>query len=186
MYIITARKNLNQVIPVNILQYCVAHILKNATQVFFFFCWRLVGDTVFSKETFAHIQSGKSMFCCQLGKMKWQPTPVFLPGKSHGQRSLAGYSSWGCKKSDMTEWLTLSFLACQLTYLMGTINLSADPQNSHPCDFMIKHQLACFKTSVSISFSPFPGYSPVDNGKVKWLLLKVHFYGLLSAKHYLH
>ena len=109
MYIITARKNLNQVIPVNILQYCVAHILKNATQVFFFFCWRLVGDTVFSKETFAHIQSGKSMFCCQLGKMKWQPTPVFLPGKSHGQRSLAGYSSWGCKKSDMTERLHFHF-----------------------------------------------------------------------------
>ena len=32
-----------------------------------------------------------------------QPTPVFLPGESHGQRSLAGYSSWGCKESDMTE-----------------------------------------------------------------------------------
>ena len=29
--------------------------------------------------------------------------PVFLPGKSHGQRSLVGYSSWGCKQSDMTE-----------------------------------------------------------------------------------
>ena len=28
---------------------------------------------------------------------KWQPTPVFLPGKSHGQRSLEGYSPWGCK-----------------------------------------------------------------------------------------
>ena len=39
---------------------------------------------------------------------KWQPTPVFLPGKSHGQRSLAGYSPWGCKESDMTEHLTLS------------------------------------------------------------------------------
>ena len=29
---------------------------------------------------------------------KWQPTPVFLPGKSHEQRSLAGYSPWGCKR----------------------------------------------------------------------------------------
>ena len=28
---------------------------------------------------------------------------IFLPGKSHGQRSLAGYSPWGCKESDMTE-----------------------------------------------------------------------------------
>ena len=33
----------------------------------------------------------------------WQPTPVFLPGKSHGQRSLAGYGPWGHKESDMTE-----------------------------------------------------------------------------------
>ena len=31
----------------------------------------------------------------------WQPTPVFLPGESHGQRSLAGYSPWGCEESDM-------------------------------------------------------------------------------------
>ena len=30
-------------------------------------------------------------------RMKWQPTPVFLPGESHGQRSLVGYSPWGRK-----------------------------------------------------------------------------------------
>ena len=30
-------------------------------------------------------------------RRKWQPTPVFLPGKSHGQRRLSGYSRWGCK-----------------------------------------------------------------------------------------
>ena len=39
-------------------------------------------------------------------RRKWQPTPVFLSGKSHGQRSLAGYSPWGCKESDTTEQLT--------------------------------------------------------------------------------
>ena len=33
----------------------------------------------------------------------WQPTPVFLPGESHGQRSLADYSPWNCKESDTTE-----------------------------------------------------------------------------------
>ena len=33
----------------------------------------------------------------------WQPTPVFLPGESHGQGSLEGYSPWGRKESDMTE-----------------------------------------------------------------------------------
>ena len=33
----------------------------------------------------------------------WQPTLAFLPGESHGQRSLAGYSPWGCQESDTTE-----------------------------------------------------------------------------------
>ena len=36
-------------------------------------------------------------------RRKWQFTPVFLPGKFHGQRSLAGCSPWGHKESDMTE-----------------------------------------------------------------------------------
>ena len=38
-------------------------------------------------------------------RMKWQPTPVLLPGKSHGWRSLVGYSSWGHKELDTTELL---------------------------------------------------------------------------------
>ena len=38
-----------------------------------------------------------------LWRRKWQPTPVFLPGESHGWRSLVGYSPWGHKESDMTE-----------------------------------------------------------------------------------
>ena len=37
---------------------------------------------------------------------KWQPTPVFLPGESHGQRSLVGYSPWGCRESSTTKWLS--------------------------------------------------------------------------------
>ena len=36
-------------------------------------------------------------------RRKWQPTPVFLPGKSHGQRNLVGYSLWGRTESDTTE-----------------------------------------------------------------------------------
>ena len=42
-------------------------------------------------------------------RRKWQPTPVFLPGESHGQRSLVGYSPWGRKESDMTERLHFHF-----------------------------------------------------------------------------
>ena len=38
-----------------------------------------------------------------LWRRKWHPTPVFLPGKFQGQRSLMGYNPWGHKESDMTE-----------------------------------------------------------------------------------
>ena len=42
-------------------------------------------------------------------RRKWEPIPVFFPGKSHGQRSLVSYSPEGCKESeqlnDMTEQL---------------------------------------------------------------------------------
>ena len=36
-----------------------------------------------------------------------QPTPVLLPGESHGQRSLTGYSPWGCKELNTIEWLSI-------------------------------------------------------------------------------
>ena len=36
-------------------------------------------------------------------RRKWQPTPVFLPGELHGQRSLMGYSLWGCKEKYKIE-----------------------------------------------------------------------------------
>ena len=36
-------------------------------------------------------------------RRQWHPTPVLLPGKSHGRRSLIGYSPWGCEESDTTE-----------------------------------------------------------------------------------
>ena len=44
----------------------------------------------------------------------WQPTPVFLRGESHGQRSLEGYSAQGRKEADMTEHLTQSLLSSAL------------------------------------------------------------------------
>ena len=41
-------------------------------------------------------------------RREWLPTPVFFLGAFHGQRSLGGYSPWGCKESDTTEQLTFS------------------------------------------------------------------------------
>ena len=46
-------------------------------------------------------------------RRQWHPTPVLLPGKSHGWKSLVGYSPWGLEESDMTEWLHFHFsLSC--------------------------------------------------------------------------
>ena len=42
-------------------------------------------------------------------RRKQQPAPVFLPGESHGQRSLEGYSAWGCKESDTPEGLSADY-----------------------------------------------------------------------------
>ena len=47
-------------------------------------------------------------------RKKWQPIPVFLPGKSHGQRSLVGYSPWGCKELDTTEYTHIFHLLSHL------------------------------------------------------------------------
>ena len=47
------------------------------------------------------------------GRRKWQPTPVLLPGKSHGWRSLVGCSPWGCEELDTAEQLHFHFsLSC--------------------------------------------------------------------------
>ena len=42
------------------------------------------------------------------GRRAWQPTPGFMPGEPHGQRSLAGYSPWGCREWDAIGRPTLS------------------------------------------------------------------------------
>ena len=45
-------------------------------------------------------------------RRKWQPTPVFLSRKSHGQKSLEGYSPCGCKESDRAEHASMVLLGC--------------------------------------------------------------------------
>ena len=59
------------------------------------------------KEPICQWRRHRLKFDCWVRTIPWrraqQPTPVFLPGESHGQRSLVGYSPWGCKQSDTTE-----------------------------------------------------------------------------------
>ena len=69
------------------------------------------------------LQCRRPEFDSWLGKFPWRrewlPTPVFLPGEFHGQRSLVDYNPWSCKESDTTEWLTLHFsLGEKLTFMM--------------------------------------------------------------------
>ena len=72
-----------------------------------------------------------------VGKMpwrrKWQPTRVFLPGESHGQRNLVGYRPWGRRDSGMTEHTAVSgrhLTKCDLRAGVGSIG-SQSPQG--PC-----------------------------------------------------
>ena len=68
-----------------------------------FLLWWLSGKII-------HLQCRRPGFSSWLGKIpcrrEWQPIPVFLPGKSHGQRSLGGYSPWSHKELDKIERLT--------------------------------------------------------------------------------
>ena len=70
------------------------------------------------------LQCGRPGFSSWVGKFpwrrQWHSTPVLLPGKSHGWRSLVGYSPWGHKESDTTEWLHFLYpklysLSCPIT-----------------------------------------------------------------------
>ena len=75
---------------------CVPHLL-----------WGFPGGASDKESTCQCRRCKRWGFDCWVGKIpwNWQPAPVFLPRKFHGQRSLVGYSPWGCKLSDMTEWL---------------------------------------------------------------------------------
>jgi len=55
-------------------------------------------------------------------RRKWQSTPVLLPGKSHGQRSLVGYSPWCRKESDTTEWLHFTSLGNKEFMIWATVS----------------------------------------------------------------
>ena len=61
------------------------------------------------------LQRGRPRFSIWVRKIPWRsewlPTPIYLPGESHGQRSLAGYNPWSCKEVDTTEQFTLFHIA---------------------------------------------------------------------------
>ena len=79
--------------------------------------------TVISGEEFACQARDSGSSPDPLLRMKWQPTPVFLPGESHGQKSLVDYSPWGRKESDTAE---VTWHACMLSDRICASTLLAD------------------------------------------------------------
>ena len=75
----------------------------------------------------------------------WQPTPVFLPGESHGQRSQAGYSPWGCKESDTTkEQSTHPYNPLQFSSVAQSCPTLCNPMNRSTPGIPVHHQLPEF------------------------------------------
>ena len=120
----------------NSLCYGFSKWLHNAVLVWYSYIARVASSTFQQKRVFRAGQSvclpcRRSVFNPWVGKIlwrrKWQSIPVLLPGKSHGQRSLVGYSLWGRKESDMTEWLHFTSLQSQVKFFL--IKLSSQLTN---------------------------------------------------------
>ena len=62
-------------------------------------CWAAVHRVAQSRTRLKRL----SIHACMHWRRKWQPTPLFLPGESQGQRSLVGCRLWGRTESDTTE-----------------------------------------------------------------------------------
>ena len=96
-------------------------------------------------------------------RRKWQPTPVFLPGESHGQRNQAGYSPWGHKESDTTEQLnTVSpsnpqvDVACCLSntlFYHFTLIFSMALVTSQYCSYLFVYCLLGSMKTLCVSYS---------------------------------
>ena len=87
---------------------------------FFFFALLVITMFHWLRQLSVCLQCGRPRFSPWIGKIpwrrKWQSTPGLLPGKSHGQRRVVGYSPWVRKESDTTEWLHFHFhhVPCQM------------------------------------------------------------------------
>ena len=72
------------------------------------------------KESACNVEAQDwSLFREDPWRREWLPTPIFLPGKSHEQRDLVGYSPWGRKESDMTNTFTFTLVNAFITQHNG-------------------------------------------------------------------
>ena len=90
-------------------------------------------------------------------RRQWQPTPVLLPGKPHGQRCLVGYSPWGCKESDMTERLHFHFYTLKEVFFFFFLPHVLYFKMGFPCSSAGKESACCAGDPSSV---PGLGSSP--------------------------
>ena len=95
------------------------YFLIHQTETFLFCFWLIFFGLPWWLRLFRICQQcGRPGFDLWVGKIPWRrewlPTPVSLPGEFYGQRGLAGYSPWGHKESNTTEWLSLHFTSFSL------------------------------------------------------------------------
>ena len=112
-------------------KYLLTHSLQNGS---FSMCFTYWGG---SDSKSICLQCGRPGFNPSFRKKpctrKWQSSSVFLPGKSHGWRSLVGYSPWGRKELEMTEWLHfLSFFLFLLRNLSLKKHSKRKKKKQHP------------------------------------------------------
>ena len=98
------------------------HLLKDTSQAFF------AGTTGWTMMPSIGLGGAREE------SVQWHPTPVLLPGKSHGLRSLVGYSLWGRKESDTTE-TSLHFTLCHVLLGQAVWHVGSQfpDQGSDPC-----------------------------------------------------
>ena len=103
----------------NIMFHCSFNMFAFNFSVCCFFPWYVYA---FSQDKFLEGCLSSPIFCdsligyvyCMERRRQWHPTPVLLPGKSHGQRSLVGCSPWGRWGSETTERLHFHFLLSRI------------------------------------------------------------------------
>ena len=120
-----------------------------------------------------------------LWRRKWQPTPVFLPGKFHRQRSLAGYRPWSCKDSDITEHAHVSIT--NFIFLFGHAVCYEGSQfpdqglNPHPLHW--EHRVLTIGPQGSPKITNFKSPPPL---MVNCMILTVIFFCFLFLQHFLN
>ena len=113
------------------------------------------------------------------GSRKWKPAPVFLPRKSHGQRSLAGYGPWDCEELDMIEHTHTNTHTeyCFLTYgpfsdfTKHSINIFYSKSKKKRKCFLLQDPASHIPLSFPVSFN-----SLIWNSPLVFLCLLWHWY----------